>query len=334
MSRRRRRGRISCVDNSVPWMAIAAAGSTSSASRRRSHRGIWFTGSLVVLVLAAGAVYAVHRSTRSGSSAGSGRVTRASSAADPTRHPKTTHHHPATRRATDPFTASLTKWLRHRDGDITAAVEDLHSGREWVYRPGHPEHTASIVKVDILATLLHQHQNDGGLSEEDRELATGMIESSDDDDATDLWNAVGGASAVQDFDDEVGMHQTATNIAWGLTRTTPEDQLKLLRTVFFNHNLLDRASRDYEYNLMRHIIPFDTWGVTAGPLGHAKVAFKNGWLPYQGSWQVNSIGSVDGAGRHYLIAVMTVGSATEGYGIDTIEQIARTAWTHLDVARR
>jgi hypothetical protein len=101
--------------------------------------------------------------------------------------------------------------------------------------------------------------------------------------------------------------------------------------VFFGHRLLDRTSRDYEYGLMRHIIPFDTWGVCAGPLGHAKVAFKNGWLPDDGSWQVNSIGSVDGDGRHYLIAVMTVGSATEGYGIDTIEKVSRTAWTDLDV---
>ena len=241
---------------------------------------------------------------------------------------------PSAPRAGDPFTASLRSWLHHRAGNISAAVQDLHSGQTWVYRPGHPEHTASIVKVDILATLLHQRQDEGGLTEDEQELATGMIQSSDDEDATDLWNEAGAAPGVQAFDDAVGLHHTDADVAWGLTTTTPQDQLALLHSVLFKGPLLTRASRDYEYGLMRHIIPFDTWGVTAGPEHHAKVAFKNGWLPYDGSWQVNSIGSVRGDGRHYLIAVMTDGSPTEAYGIDTIEHVSTTAWQRLDVARR
>lgn len=231
---------------------------------------------------------------------------------------------------TDPFTTpGLRAYLRGREGNITAGVEDLETGQTMLYRPGHAEHTASIVKVDILATLLHEKQGNGGLDGATQALATGMIESSDDDDASDLFDAEGGPSAVQGFDDQVGMHQTRANTAWGLTTTTPQDQIKLLRFVLFPNRLLTATSRHYEYGLMRHIIPFDTWGVTAG-LGHgARVAFKNGWLPYQGSWQVNSIGSVIGSGRHYLIAVMTDGSPTEDYGIDTIERISATVWQTL-----
>ena len=41
---------------------------------------------------------------------------------------------------------------------------------------------------------------------------------------------------------------------------------------------------------MRHVIAFDRWGVSAGLASDAVVALKNGWLPYDGSWQVNSIG--------------------------------------------
>jgi hypothetical protein len=62
---------------------------------------------------------------------------------------------------------------------------------------------------------------------------------------------------------------------------------------------------------------------------HAQVAFKNGWLPYDGSWQGNSIGEVRGSGRQYLIAVMTDHSATESQGIATIEHISRAVWTDL-----
>jgi hypothetical protein len=327
IGRRRSAERIRRPDNTVPWLAIAAAGTRPAPiPRGRSRRRSWWLvpaaiGPLAVvwLIVPCASVAHDHVAAPGLRRAAAHRSSNATGS-------------PAASAASDPFTPALRRWLGRR-GDVSAAVEDLHSGRTWVYRPGHPEHTASIVKVDILATLLHQRQDDGGLSAEDQELATGMIEQSDDDDATDLWNAVGGASAVQDFDDAVPMHHTTTNIAWGLTTTTPQDQLKLLRTVLFAGPLLTRGSRDYEYGLMRHIIPFDTWGVTAGPEGHAKVAFKNGWLPYDGSWQVNSIGSVRGAGRHYLIAVMTDGSATEGAGIDTIERIARAAWQDLDAHR-
>jgi beta-lactamase class A len=231
----------------------------------------------------------------------------------------------------NPFTnASLRGYLRHRVGNITAGVYDVGSGTTYLYRPGVREHTASIIKVDILAALLHQTQASGGLSQRTRGIAQGMIEASDNNDATDLWNLEGGASAVHAFDDEAGMWQTTPSVHWGLTTTTPLDQLKLLRLVMLPNRLLTDSSRVYEYELMRHVIAFDWWGVSAGLGFDAVVALKNGWLPYNGSWQVNSIGAVAGAGRYYLIAVMTDGSPTENYAIQTIQRISTTVWHVLN----
>lgn len=233
-------------------------------------------------------------------------------------------------RVADPFAnAALRRYLGHRSGNITAGVYDVGSGRTYLYRPGVREHTASIIKVDILATRMFQTQGSGGLTASERRIARGMIEASDNGDATDLWNREGGAPAVDAFDEKVGMTQTTPNVAWGLTTTTPRDQLKLLRLVMLPHQLLDVASRAYEYELMRHVIPPDRWGVSAGLASDAVVALKNGWLPYDGSWQLNSIGSVVGSGRHYLIAVMTDGSPTEEYGIQTIQRISATVWDAL-----
>ena len=228
----------------------------------------------------------------------------------------------------NPFAgAALRGYLAHRAGTITAAVYDENSGTTYLYRPGVREQTASIIKVDILATLLHQRQGSGGLSDETSDIAQGMIEASDNDDATDLWDQEGGARAVHAFDEQVGMSQTTPNTAWGLTTTTPRDQLKLLRVVMLPNHLLTLASREYEYELMRHVIPFDRWGVSAGLGPGAAVALKNGWLPFPGSdWHVNSIGSVVGSGRRYLIAVMTDRDPTEAYGIATIERISAAVW--------
>jgi beta-lactamase class A len=160
-----------------------------------------------------------------------------------------------------------------------------------------------------------------------------MIEASDNDDATDLWDQVGGAPAVQAFDDRVGMSQTTAGADWGLTTTTPRDQLTLLKLIMLPNKVLSESSRVFAYELMLHVIPDDYWGISAGPVKGVRVALKNGWLPYRGSWQINSVGLVRGSGRDYLIAVMTDGSPTEEYGIGTVERISRAAWHTLRAPR-
>jgi hypothetical protein len=317
----------------VPWRAIAAAGGTGRP--RPHHARRWPLVPAIVVPLAI-VMFIVPCASVAHEHAPQPSVKRAAVRAPAHRRHVSRHRPPPRPHITDPFTQTgLRSWLAKRPGDITAALRDLHTGRTMVYRPGHAEHTASIVKVDILATLLHERQAQGPLDGETKEIAAGMIENSDADDATDLWNDEGGASAVQDFDDAVGLHDTTASVHWGLMTTTPSDQLTLLHTALFANPLLTPSSRAYIAGLMRHISSFDSWGVTAGPdAAHAQVAFKNGWLPYDGSWQVNSIGDVRGSGRHYLIAVMTDGSATEGEGIGTIEHISRAVWADLALHRR
>jgi beta-lactamase class A len=231
----------------------------------------------------------------------------------------------------DPFTTpALKRYLAGRAGDITAAAYDIDTGLTFLYRPGVREQTASIIKVDILATLLHQRQGRGGLGGADSAVAQGMIEASDNDDATDLWDDEGGAPAVAGFDARAGMSQTTPNLAWGLTTTTPRDQLRLLRLIMLPGQLLDTRSRDYEYELMRHVIPSERWGISGGVAATAQVALKNGWLPLEtDDWQVNSIGKVAGSGRDYLLAVMTDREPSEAYGIATIEHISAAVWRAL-----
>jgi hypothetical protein len=220
----------------------------------------------------------------------------------------------------------------HPDG-LTAAVYDAVNGDTSLYRPGVAEDTASIIKVDVLATLLTQAQaQDRTLTPEEQELSEYMIEESDDDDATDLWNEVGGAPAVRSLDAAAGLTDTTPNEAgyWGLTTTTAADQVQLLKRVAFPNTVLNDASRAYELDLMTHVDSDQAWGVSAGVAPGTTVAIKNGWLPLDaGGWQINSIGYVDGDGRDYLVAVLTNGNATEGQGIDTIEGLSELLWNEL-----
>lgn len=236
--------------------------------------------------------------------------------------------------ADDPFANhSLRTYLAHRRGNLSAAVYDISRRTTYLYRSDVREQTASIMKVDILATLLHERQRIGlGLTPAQQSLARDMIEDSDNDDAQKLWDEEGGSTAVGAFDHEVGMNETTPNPAgyWGLSWTTARDQLQLLRRVMLANPLLDFSSRAYEYELMRHVVASQRWGVSAGVGRHATVALKNGWLPlHPGDWQVNSIGKVAGSQHRYLIAVLTSGQPSEGYGIATIGRIAAMTWRAL-----
>ena len=244
----------------------------------------------------------------------------------------------------DPFGSAAASYLSARADTVLAAVYDLGTGRTWHFGHGQPQAEASIVKVDILETLLAEHdQDDGtGLSASDRSLAGQMIQDSDNDAATSLWSEVGGPGRIRSFDARAGLTHTVPSSCvvcpgfawpgWGLTTTTPDDQIALLKQLVTPSSLLTRAERDYALSLMEDVTPSQRWGISGGVPAQVTVALKNGWLPLLGTgsdWQVNSVGWVSGGGRNYLIAVLTTGNPTDQYGIDTIGALAAVVWQHM-----
>lgn len=213
--------------------------------------------------------------------------------------------------------------------DVSAAVYDVDSGATYMYRQGVEGDTASIIKVNILALLLYQHQESGGLSTEDSEEATSMIEYSDNDDATDLWNDVGGKEEVAEFDKKIGMRATTPNWDWGLTTTTPGDQLTLLKLIALPNKILDNASRAYAQNLMEHVVSYERFGLGWGTPSAAVVAMKDGWYPEASGWQTNTIGFVHSGGRFYLVSVMGAHEPSQVYGEDTLTDVSRLIWRVL-----
>ena len=63
--------------------------------------------------------------------------------------------------AMDPLTTTaVNRWIADRTGDVSAAVLNLNTGKEWLLNPGARDQTASIIKADILETLLYQTRKD------------------------------------------------------------------------------------------------------------------------------------------------------------------------------
>lgn len=225
--------------------------------------------------------------------------------------------------------------LPKSDGRYTVAVEDLNGRAAAVYGGGGGAYdTASIVKVDILATLLLDSQDSGKpLTAKQQKLAAAMIRSSDNDATDALWKDIGGTKGLDAANKRLGLKATHGDRDghWGLTRTTAADQMVLLEAVLGDgHSPLTAHSRTYLRSLMSTVEADQRWGISAAHDGKGSAgqpALKNGWLPRSGTdlWDVNSIGRVEYGGRTLLVAVLSDGQPTYKTGVDLVERAAATA---------
>jgi beta-lactamase class A len=336
------------------------------STRRNRVRGPAFTMvstvvAVIALVAALGILYVAFRGPSGGSPAGApaGSAVAAQpsgppSASAPATAPATVAASgPGTQPATPHATAKVTAgphasplgptveaYLAGRDGTVRVAVYDLATGQEWSLGDGAAQAEASIVKVDVLETLLSQRPD--GLTASDQALAQQMIEDSDNDAATSLWDEVGGATGIGTYNTQAGLTQTTPSACvectgfpwpgWGLTTTTPADQIVLLRRLVEPGGPLTSAERQYALSLMENVTADQAWGVSGGVPAGVTVALKNGWLPLDDAdtdWQINSIGWVSGGGRDYLLAMLSTGNPDEQYGIDTLNAVGTRVWSAM-----
>ncbi|MCQ2557261.1 MAG: class A beta-lactamase-related serine hydrolase [Ligilactobacillus sp.] len=212
-------------------------------------------------------------------------------------------------------------------GQYSIAIFSEKNGQTYTYtnRPfKHDWVTASTVKVAVLVALLHQEG--GALSGYEATLARQMIENSDNDATTTLLKTyLGGYDALNQVYEALGMKYTHTpTSSWGLTTTTPKDQLILLKQIFQDSDYLSTSAQTYAKALMANVEADQNWGISAGSDHYY---LKNGWLPDdKGHWYVNSIGYIPsdpGANNGYLIAVYTQNNASLATGENQIENLAK-----------
>jgi hypothetical protein len=226
------------------------------------------------------------------------------------------------------LSAAIAGPIRQDGGNVAVAVDDLSTGVASSYNGSKEFITASIVKVDILSTLLYQSQQAGqATSGEEQQLAAAMIENSDNDSASDLYYDVSGSAGIDSANSVFGLSETTagTDGYWGLTTTTADDQLRLLRLVFTSDSALSSASRSYIQGLMGNVETDQQWGVSAAADAGTSYMLKNGWLPDPDLWEINSIGEVTHNGERMLIAVLSDDNATEDSGISIVEAVAAKA---------
>ncbi|MGY5050814.1 serine hydrolase [Streptomyces sp. 900105755] len=313
-------------------MESPRATSGSRRARRRARpprRGLLHVSLATVAVVGATAAGTVYVKAHAGDNTVSSAASPAPSSSAPASGEASVE--PVARPAVDRdavLSSALGKVTVPSGAEVSAAVLDLDSGDSAVHGDSAFD-TASIVKVDILATLLLQAQDAGRhLTATEKAYATKMIENSDNTSASRLWEVIGRAAGLDAANKRFGLTSTegGDGALWGLTQTTAADQLTLLQQVFGDDSKLSEASRAYIQGLMQTVEPDQRWGVSAAADG-SRYALKNGWLARSttGLWDVNSIGRVTVGGTEYLVAVLSKGTVSQARGVSLVETAAKAA---------
>lgn len=217
--------------------------------------------------------------------------------------------------------------------EFSVAVLDKKTGQKFSYRGTKTYDTASVVKVQVLACLLMTAQDkDRDLSSTELSLAKRMIRLSDNDATTSLFNKLGKNSAVQACDKRLGLTQTRVNSAWGLTRTTVDDQVKLLAQLVSTSSPLDADSRKLAFTLMNSVDKSQDWGVPAAARTGEVFTVKNGWdtrTSDNGRWVVNTVGRITGPSTDVSVAVLSHGHTSMAAGIKVVEKVAKMTRQYL-----
>jgi hypothetical protein len=226
------------------------------------------------------------------------------------------------------LTMAVAPLIQADGGHVAVAVDDLSTGTEATYNGTSEFATASIVKVDILATLLYELQQSGQtMTGKDQDLATTMIENSDNDAASALYADIGGPEDLDQANRVFGLTGTTagTDGEWGLTSTTVDDQIRLLRQITVTPSVLSSASQDYIQDLMGEVETDQQWGVPAAADPGSWYLVKNGWLPNPTLWSINSIGEIEHDQDRMLVAVLSDDNSTEDSGISAVQAVVQKA---------
>lgn len=232
--------------------------------------------------------------------------------------------------------AAMPRLVAGRPGDsISVVAVDATTGLRVGWGATTVIPAASVFKLTLLEACLLDAQGRGQPPAATTSAAlAAMMESSDNDAADQVYNALGARAGVAAGMRRLGLSSTVLgpHDHWGLSTTTAADQSTLLTNLVSASSPLQPAARDYALRLMSNVEPDQRWGVGAAADPGTGFANKNGWLNVDGDggrWVVGSVGVIDSGGHRILLAVLTQHDADLADGIDLVQAVSRTVTAAL-----
>jgi hypothetical protein len=213
---------------------------------------------------------------------------------------------------------SAKRFAEQRAGTISFAVVD-ELGEMHASYPDRVHHSASVVKVLFMVALLRQPDvRHDDLTDSEKALLQPMIQRSDNQAATAVFNRVGQA-ALYRLADEIGLDHFATQPTWGLTTITAGSQARFFSRI---QRYVPKRHRVYAMQLLSRIVRSQRWGIPPVAPKHWKLYFKGGWSGAP-SWRVNQVMVLRRPSRSFSVAILTREQPSRAYGERSIEGVAR-----------
>jgi hypothetical protein len=214
-----------------------------------------------------------------------------------------------------PDIAAARRYARGRAGEVGFAVIDQR-GRFRGYNVRDTAPAASVFKVMLLAALLRKRA-DHGLSRRDRRLLAPMIRRSDSVAATVVRDMVG-VRRIRRLARVAGMRDFHYNPVWGLSRTSPRDQVRFM---YHLQRYIPKRYRAYARWLLSHVVRSQRWGVGRVVPHGWKLFLKGGWG--SGSGRVDhQVALLKRGHRRIGLAIFTEFSPDHAYGKRTLRGVA------------
>jgi len=235
---------------------------------------------------------------------------------------------------------AVERYLGDAPGSMAVVLDDRATGAVWGNANAAVDYpAASTMKLAMMTDIL-QRADVGSinLTSTDRDEMYNALYTSNDDDATALWDKYEDGSFL-DRIRAFGMasaYFTSPVPKWGFMYCSAEDLDNLM-----NYVLADTPAsiRDYLVYRLQHVSALDQqWGVWgAGPENHP--GNKDGWEQDGDIWITNTIGFA-GPGHRYILAIMYNldgygghGDAGFEYGTNEVTQIASLLFQGRHTAR-
>lgn len=213
--------------------------------------------------------------------------------------------------------AATRRYIGDRRGVTSFAVVDS-GGAEGGHNASVPFPSASVVKAMLLVGYL-RGARDRPLSAGERAVLGAMIKSSNNAAATRIF-ASQGPPGLRRVARAAGMRRFSVGPTWTSAIITARDQARLFARL---DRVLPGRHRDYGRGLLSSVVASQSWGIPAGAPPGWRAYFKGGWRPTVRGRLVHQVARLEAGERTVVIAVLTDGNPSHGYGTTTIRQVAR-----------
>jgi beta-lactamase class A len=235
------------------------------------------------------------------------------------------------------------------NGSVGLAVAPFGAGPIRTFGTVQTAHAWSTSKVPVLATLLSTDERLGRtLTRADRQNATLALTESDNAAIESLFSSLeqlhGGltpaSDAVADMFRRAGDPNAVVNTVpntqgfttYGQSEWSLRDETTFYRALV-RGCLLSSSDTRYVLGLMREVIPSQRWGAgSAGYPSSVQVAFKGGWGPVGGDYQVRQTAIIGSGNRGYTLAMIALpanGSFSDGTNM--LSALATWARKHVEL---